>query len=126
MSSCLMKNIINVSLITLALFATGLYASTEPAPAEERKFDRIADVSRGDLVELRGQVARIADEDEFILQDESGRVRIYIGWKNDLPVERGDTVIVEGRADDSILGFRPEIYARFLELENGERIELRR
>jgi uncharacterized protein YdeI (BOF family) len=116
-------------MVALALIAgnVGFAEAPAEAPEEERKFDRIADVSRGERVELRGEVVRIADEDEFILEDDSGRVRVYIGWQNDLPVDRGDIVIVEGRADDDAFpGMRPEIYARVLELANGERIELRR
>ncbi len=130
------KSITTVSFVSLAL-AGGLFVSAHAAPdaspapvhakAEERKFDRVADVKRGDRVILRGEVARITDEDEFILADESGRIRVYIGWKNDLPVKRGETVIVEGRADDdAIFGTRPEIYARTLELANGERVTLLR
>jgi uncharacterized protein YdeI (BOF family) len=104
-------------------------ATTPPAAAtatETRGFHRVADVKRGELVVLRGEVSRIADEDEFILTDDSGRIRVYIGWENDLPVKRGDRVIVEGRADDdAIFGTRPEIYARVLELADGTRVELR-
>lgn len=130
------KNIYPFLLVSLVL-AGGSFAVAYDAPSvastpadakvDERKFDRVTDVKRGDRVVLRGQVARIAEEDEFILADESGRIRVYIGWKNDLPVKRGDTVIVEGRADDDALfGTRPEIYARVLELTNGERITLLR
>lgn len=120
--------------LTLSLFVGALVAAEKTAApgatavtaqTEERKFQRIADVKRGDRVVLRGEVARILDEDEFLLVDDSGRIRIYIGWKNDLPVSRGDVVIVEGRADDDALfGTRPEIYARVLELADGKRINL--
>lgn len=111
----------------VAYESPGAPSAPGSAKVEERKFDRVADVKRGDRVVLRGQVARIADEDEFILADESGRIRVYIGWRNELPVKRGETVIVEGRADDdAIFGTRPEIYARVLELANGERISLLR
>jgi uncharacterized protein YdeI (BOF family) len=119
--------------LTAVSFGAVLFASASErasagdakARVEERTFQQVADVSRGDRVLLRGVVARIVDEDEFVLADDSGRIRVYIGWKNDLPVSRGDVVIVEGRADDdSIFGFRPEIYARALELADGTRVEL--
>jgi uncharacterized protein YdeI (BOF family) len=121
-------------LLSLALVGSIFAANANPppvppagAPADERHFDRVADVKRGDRVLLRGEVVRILDEDEFLLADDTGRIRVYIGWKNDLPVGRGDQVIVEGRADDDTLfGMRPEIYARVLELANGERIVLTR
>jgi uncharacterized protein YdeI (BOF family) len=130
---------LSVSLLAAATWMLGPVASAIPTPASasspaantqaagERSFQRVADVKRGDPVVLRGEVTRITDEDEFILTDESGRIRVYIGWKNDLPVKRGDQVIVEGRADDdAIFGTRPEIYARVLELADGTRIQLLR
>lgn len=119
------KNLIMLTAMLLTLKAIAGEDGSAEMSATERTFDRVTDVKRGDRVHLRGEVVRIADEDEFILEDDSGRIRIYIGWKNDLPVDRGDVVIVEGRADDDgIPGFKPEIYARVLELANGERVEL--
>jgi uncharacterized protein YdeI (BOF family) len=93
---------------------------------EERPVTPIGEVQRGQQVKLRGKVTRIRDEDEFILSDDTGRVLIYIGWRNDLPVEVGDEVTVIGRADDDVLPFiRPEIYARLLILPGGEQVNLR-
>lgn len=128
------KIIILSSLVSLLLVGGALAAKASPPAvgggqaqigAGERKFNRIAEVKRGERVVLRGEVARILDEDEFLLVDDTGRIRVYIGWKNDLPVNKGDTVIVEGRADDdAIFGLRPEIYARVLELSDGTRVTL--
>jgi uncharacterized protein YdeI (BOF family) len=85
----------------------------------------IDEVRRGQAVVLAGTVKRISDSDEFVLEDESGRIKIYIGWKNRMPVEAGESVTVWGVADDDVFpGFRPEIYAQTLELSSGERIEL--
>jgi len=130
------KTLTLLSLSSLIL-AGGVFAANEAASeaatapvqtqADERKFQNVSDVARGDRVLLRGEVVRITDEDEFLLADDTGRIRVYIGWKNDLPVKKGDKIIVEGRSDDdTIFGMRPEIYARVLELANGERIILTR
>jgi uncharacterized protein YdeI (BOF family) len=128
--SIIVASLASVLVLGVALAANAANAAPPAATAtqvksEERKFQRIADVKRGEPVVLRGEVTRILDEDEFLLADDTGRIRIYIGWKNDLPVKTGDTVIVEGRADDdTIFGMRPEIYARVLELADGERVTL--
>jgi uncharacterized protein YdeI (BOF family) len=131
------KTLVAWSFITGVAFATVPTAPSVPsattaptAPSDERSFQRVADVKRGDRVVLRGEITRILDEDEFVLADESGRIRVYLGWKNDvdqLELNRGDLVIIEGRADDdAIFGTRPEIYARVVERANGARIHLTR
>ncbi|HKJ90922.1 MAG TPA: NirD/YgiW/YdeI family stress tolerance protein [Oceanipulchritudo sp.] len=86
----------------------------------------ISKVRRGQEVTLLGRVDRIRDEDEFTLRDDTGKIKIYIGWKNEMPVSVGETVTVAGRADDDAFpGMRPEIYARAIILSNGDRINLR-
>jgi uncharacterized protein YdeI (BOF family) len=86
----------------------------------------VSEVRRGQHVTLRGTVDRIRDEDEFILRDDTGTIRIYIGWKNRMPVDEGTSVTVEGRADDDgFPGLRPEVYATALLLGNGDRVDLR-
>jgi uncharacterized protein YdeI (BOF family) len=96
------------------------------AGVEETAVTPVSKVRRGQRVILQGSVDRIRDEDEFILRDDTGRIKIYIGWKNDMPVSEGEVVTVEGRADDDAFpGLRPEIYARWIVLANGDRIDLR-
>lgn len=94
------------------------------APAEE--FTSIGDIQRGMSVTLKGEVARITDEDEFRLRDDTGSVLIYIGWRNRVMVKTGETVIVRGFVDDDLQDFfRPEVYAQEIVRENGEVIRLR-
>jgi uncharacterized protein YdeI (BOF family) len=102
-------------------------AAVPSASAEaERPVTPIREIQRGQRVRLQGKVTRIRDEDEFILSDDTGRVLVYIGWRNDLPVEVGDEVTVIGRADDDVLPLmRPEIYASMLILPGGEQVNLR-
>ena len=88
---------------------------------------RVADVRRGQSVHLRGVVDRVRDTDEFVLRDDSGSIRVYIGWRNRMPVAAGDVVTVYGVADDDVFpGRRPEVYARRIITADGREITLRR
>jgi uncharacterized protein YdeI (BOF family) len=61
---------------------------------------------------IQGQVTRILDEDEFRIQDKTGSVKVYIGWKNRVTVPVGETITVRGIVDDDLKAFfRPELYA---------------
>lgn len=110
-------------------FACVLFAITHNAIAIDHSSDKIIaieDVTRGAQVNIQGQVTRILDEDEFRLQDDTGSIRIYIGWKNRVPVNIGETVKVSGFVDDDLVNtFRPEIYASQLVREDGKIIKLR-
>lgn len=95
------------------LFSSYAYAAT---PTTE-----ISEVGRGDYVLLTGEVARFLDEDEFVLRDDTGSIRVYIGYQNRMPVRPGEKVIVEGFVDfDLIL----EVYAWTITKEDGTKIEL--
>ncbi|MFW5820033.1 MAG: hypothetical protein ACOCWA_01990 [Bacteroidota bacterium] len=70
---------------------------------------------------IKGKVIKIMDEDEFRLQDESGKIKVYTGWKNTNTVSPGETVSLKGYLDPGIL---KEFYASEIIRENGERILL--
>ena len=96
----------------LALCATA-YAATPVT--------KIGDVYRGAYVQLKGEVLRFTDEDEFVLGDDTGRIRVYVGYRNRMPVKPGETVTVEGFVDfDLIL----EVYAWTITKADGQVIEL--
>jgi uncharacterized protein YdeI (BOF family) len=105
-----------------------------PAPAQPEVTNRpvqpmvrVADVRRGQSVHLRGTVERIRDTDEFILRDDSGSIRVYIGWRNAMPVGPGEVVTVFGVADDDVFpGLRPEIYADRIVTADGRTVTLLR
>lgn len=59
-------------------------------------------------VTVAGTVEKIRDEDEFILKDDTGSIKVWIG-PNRMPVEQGDQVTVKGLFDRGII--RHEIYA---------------
>lgn len=74
---------------------------------------------------VQGEVTRILDEDEFRIEDDSGSVRVYIGWKNRVSVTVGEKITVEGIVDDDLDAFfRPELYATEIIREDGTVIEL--
>jgi len=112
----------------LAQAAQAAEASNSGNSANDRLKDTVTpikEIHRGQHVLLEGTVDRIRDTDEFVLRDETGRVKIYIGWKNRMPVSKGEAVKVWGVADDDAFpGFRPEIYAYAIGLASGEVVHL--
>ncbi len=114
------KYILNFVSIILLLAPFNVYASNH------EKITNISEINRGANVTLQGKVVRILDEDEFRLEDKTGSVKIYIGWKNRVMVKVGESVSVKGFVDDDLINaFRPEVYAQKIIRENGETIELR-
>lgn len=110
----------------LKTMAIAMLAVTLAAPASlANSVTKIEDIQRGAQVTLTGEVIRILDEDEFRLRDETGSVQVYIGWRNRVMVDVGETVTVSGFVDDDLLqAFRPEVYARQIVREDGETIDL--
>ncbi|MDJ0950905.1 MAG: NirD/YgiW/YdeI family stress tolerance protein [Alphaproteobacteria bacterium] len=90
-----------------------------------KEVTKIEDIQRGASVTLQGEVTRILDEDEFRLQDETGSVRVYIGWRNRVMVDVGERVTVKGFVDDDLINyFRPEVYAQEIVRDDGRTIKL--
>lgn len=86
----------------------------------------IDQLERGMTVTIKGEVTRILDEDEFRIADQTGSVRVYIGWKNRVTIPVGETITVKGVVDDDLIShFRPEIYAFEIVREDGTVIKLR-
>ncbi|MDG3041278.1 NirD/YgiW/YdeI family stress tolerance protein [Roseicyclus marinus] len=98
--------------VTMALTAGAVLAETIA----------IGELRRGMMAVVEGNVERITDEDEFILADTTGEIRVYIG-PNAMPVRPGDLVRVEGVVDD---GLRMEIYADAITLADGRIVNLPR
>lgn len=112
------------SIRALALGAALAVSSMAGAPLAIAQADaqltEIAALTRGQLVEVRGMVARITDEDEFILSDASGQVRVYVG-PNFVPASEGEAITVFGRVDDDGL---LEIYASRIIRADGTEVAL--
>jgi uncharacterized protein YdeI (BOF family) len=89
------------------------------------EFTSIDKLERGMSTTIKGEVTRILDEDEFRIQDKTGSIRVYIGWKNRLLISIGETIIVRGFVDDDLKSyFRPEFYAFEIIREDGSVIKL--
>ncbi|ESQ13043.1 MAG: hypothetical protein N838_28735 [Thiohalocapsa sp. PB-PSB1] len=85
----------------------------------------IGNLERGMSATIEGEVSRILDEDEFRIQDETGSVRVYIGWKNRVSFPTGEKLTVRGIVDDDLESyFRPELYALEIIREDGTLIKL--
>ena len=97
-------------------------AITLPATAALAETMAIGELRRGMMAVVEGNVERITDEDEFILADATGDIRVYIG-PNAMPVRPGDLVRVEGFIDDDL---RMEIYADTITLSDGQVVTLPR
>lgn len=103
-----------ISLLGCA-FTSAAHASTAVTTVKE--------AYRGAYVNIQGKVARFIDEDEFLLQDDTGSIRVYIGYGNRMPVRPGETVTVEGFVDFDLV---KEIYAWTITKEDGHVIVLDR
>lgn len=93
-----------------------------PTGAALAETTAIGDLRRAMQATVEGTVTRITDEDEFVLRDATGQIRVYIG-PNPLPVGVGDTVRVAGFVDDDL---RMELYADAITLADGRVVSLPR
>lgn len=85
----------------------------------------IGDLQRGMSATIKGEVTRILDEDEFRLQDETGSIRVYTGWKNRVFIRTGEKLTVSGFVDNDLASyFRPEFYAFEIVREDGSVVKL--
>ncbi|MCU0855444.1 MAG: hypothetical protein MUF63_11200 [Rhodobacteraceae bacterium] len=87
------------ALLAAAFVLASPAAADQPTP--------IAEISRNAPATVAGTVDRLTDEDEFVLADQTGQVRVYVG-PNRVPVAPGDVVTVSGMVDEAL---RLEIYA---------------
>jgi uncharacterized protein YdeI (BOF family) len=92
--------------------AIALALACGPAFAEVTS---VAELRRDSFATVAGTVDRITDEDEFVLADATGHVRVYVG-PTVVPVRPGEAVTVTGMVDD---GLRLEIYAREIVRADG-------
>lgn len=96
-----------------ALLAAALALAAAASSAEV--ITPVSDLVRSSQATVAGTVHRLTDEDEFVLDDGTGHVRVYVG-PSLVPVRPGDQVTVSGLVDD---GLRLEIYAREIVAADG-------
>ena len=71
---------------------------------------------------INGEVIKILDEDEFRLEDGSGNIKVYTGWKNTNLVRKDEKITVRGKLDPGII---KEFYATEIIKEDGKIIKLK-
>lgn len=95
-------------------FGTGAPVLAQPTTA-------IADIAKGSEVTLAGTVQRIPDQDEFILQDATGTIEVYLGTTRiDLTV--GEAVSVTGFVDNDLLS--KDVCARSVTRADGTVVDV--
>ncbi len=110
----MVKRVILVAALLLAAGAVG---------AEER-VRAIGDIRRGEVVTVIGEVTRVRDYDEFLIRDETGRVRVYFPDGIDREELRSsESVTVTGRVDDDLIELFREIYATRIIFADGRVFE---
>jgi uncharacterized protein YdeI (BOF family) len=80
----------------------------------------IAEVSRNQMVTIVGEVERVTDDDEFLLTDNSGSIKVWTG-STLFAVQLGEVVRVTGFVDNDLL---IEVYATEIVYESGETIRI--
>lgn len=81
----------------------------------------IGSLVRNTFVSVEGTVQRITDEDEFVVADQTGSIKVWTGATFGA-VTPGEQVVVRGFVDDDLL---IEIYAQEIVKEDGTVLELR-
>jgi uncharacterized protein YdeI (BOF family) len=97
----------------------GEAATDAPPPTSDAtsgvEVTNIGDITRNTPVFISGVVERVSDEDEFVLQDATGSVRVWTG-ATFFTVSLGEEVSVRGFVDDGLL---LEVYAQEITRSDG-------
>jgi len=109
--------------ILMMVFMVTTSAASSNGNKTEIEITKISALERYTTTHIKGEVVRLLNEDEFRLQDESGRIKVYVGWKNPGVVKKGDVITVKGMMDPGI--FFDEFYASEIIMENGNVIKLK-
>jgi uncharacterized protein YdeI (BOF family) len=110
---------ITVILLGFTVMVNNTYAQENQA---DIKITRISELRNYTDSYIKGEVLKILDEDEFRLQDSSGKIRVYTGWKNTNLVKYGEKITVRGTLDPDVI---KEFYATEIIRENGDVIKLK-
>lgn len=88
---------------SLLFFSSASQGSQEKSPSLAQRAP-IGDLTQTEGISISGTIVAWgeADENEFVLEDESGRVTVDAGprWWKDLNLNLGDAVTVQGEMDD--------------------------
>lgn len=116
-----MKQLTMVTIIMLAftVMANNAYAQEKQS---DIKITSISQLQNYTDSYIMGEVIRVLDEDEFRLQDSSGNIRVYTGWKNTNLVKNGEKITVRGTLDPGVI---KDFYATEIIRGNGEVVKLK-
>lgn len=114
LASCVMV------LMSVSMMITFTNTFADTATNTSLNITPIKDVQRATMVTVQGTVQRILDTDEFRLMDATGDIKVYIGYKNVVPVKQSEKVTVTGFVDRGVF---KEIYAREIIHEDGRTTE---
>jgi uncharacterized protein YdeI (BOF family) len=111
--------------VFLMLMVSAVFAGTMISSGDNKNevITNITDLRAYTEATIKGEVVKILDEDEYRIKDESGKIKVYTGWQNNVGLKVGDNVTVKGYLDP---GFFREFYASEITLQNGEKIILKR
>jgi uncharacterized protein YdeI (BOF family) len=110
-----------IAILVIVITITGRNAYPQESQSDI-KITRISELQNYTDSYIKGEVIKILDEDESRLQDNSGKIRVYTGWKNTNLVRKGDKITVRGTRDPGIIA---DFYATEIIRENGEKIKLK-
>lgn len=110
--------------IFMVLMVPAVFAANQKSSGDstEQAITKISDLRSYSEATISGEVFRILDEDEFRIKDESGKIKVYTGWKNNVRVKNGDKVTVKGYLDPGLIR---EFYASEITLADGKKIKLK-
>ena len=125
----MIKQTLTIFVLSTALMACSAHnPSNEQAGSDSSSYKTIAPISAMPVngkVRVSGKVNKIYDNDEIVLSDNSGKVDIFTNH-NHLNLHIGEPITVAGTLNPGhlkqIIGYRKEIIAKKVILENGKEI----
>ena len=125
----MIKHIISIIALSTAFVGCSAHnPSNEQAGSDSSSYKTIAPISAMPVngkVQVSGKVNKIYDNDEIVLSDNSGKVDIFTNH-NHLNLHIGEPITVAGTLNHGhlkeIIGYRKEIIAQKVTLENGKEI----
>lgn len=115
------KNLATTTILIL-VFTMMVYNALSQDGQSAINITKISELQNYSDSYIKGEVIKILDEDEFRLEDSSGRIKVYTGWKNTNVVEKGEIVTIRGKLDPGII---KEFYATEIIRENGQILKLK-
>jgi uncharacterized protein YdeI (BOF family) len=114
--------------VTVALAFMSVGSLIAQDTIEEQTIQQIESLRRGEFATVLAEVIRITDDDEMIVRDNTGRLRIYVPGIPNLGrlVSVGELLTITGTVDDDWFGILPELYAESMVRGDGTQIELPR